>query len=193
MRNKDQATWTARLRSFGQAYHPIVHSLLLGTVLARLASSMSMPFLAIYLAKHTDVGAVMIGLIIGAGSLAGTAGGFIGGALSDLFGRRRILLGALIGWGVVFLGFAMADHILLFFLLSLLNGLCRSFYEPVSQALMADLTAKEKRFKVFSLRYLRGGGSSAGSVVRGYGQYPAFLHNGSHLPAIRLLVIPSSQ
>jgi len=48
----------------------------------------------------------------------------------------------------------MADHILLFFLLSLLNGLCRSFYEPVSQALMADLTAKEKRFKVFSLRYL---------------------------------------
>jgi len=147
-------TWTNRLRAFAQAYHPIVHSLLLGTVLARLASSMSMPFLAIYLAKHTDVGAVMIGLIIGAGSLAGTAGGFVGGTLSDLFGRRRILLGALFGWGIVFLGFAVAKSILLFFLLSLLNGLCRSFYEPVSQALMADLTEKEKRFKVFSLRYL---------------------------------------
>jgi len=144
----------SRLLEFGRAYHPIVHSLLLGTVLARLASSMSLPFLAIYLAKHTDVGAVMIGLIIGAGSLAGTVGGFVGGTLSDLFGRRKILIGALVGWGVVFLGFAMADSVILFFLLSLLNGLCRSFYEPVSQALMADLTEKEKRFQVFSLRYL---------------------------------------
>ncbi|MFC5469359.1 MDR family MFS transporter [Cohnella suwonensis] len=146
--------WFNRLRMFGRAYHPIVHSLLVGTILARLASSMSLPFLAIYLAKHTDLSAIMIGVIIGAGSLAGTAGGFVGGALSDLFGRRKILLGALFGWAVVFFGFAMAESAIVFFLLSLLNGLCRSFYEPVSQALMADLTPKETRFKVFSLRYL---------------------------------------
>jgi len=154
MRNNNKPNLASRFFAFGRAYHPIVHSLLLGTVLARLASSMSMPFLAIYLAKHTDVGTMTIGLIIGAGSLAGTAGGFVGGALSDLFGRRRILLGALVGWGVVFLGFAIAGNVVPFFLFSLLNGLCRSFYEPVSQALMADLTEKEKRFKVFSLRYL---------------------------------------
>jgi MFS family permease len=42
----------------------------------------------------------------------------------------------------------------MFLALNLLNGLCRSFYEPVSQALMADLTPREKRFRVFSLRYL---------------------------------------
>jgi MFS family permease len=139
---------------FVKSYHPIVHSLLIGTILARMASSMSLPFLAIYLLKQTDMSAVMIGLVIGAGSLAGTLGGFIGGALSDQFGRRKILLGALFGWGIVFLGFAIVKSALLFFLLSLLNGLCRSFYEPVSQALMADLTEKDKRFKVFSLRYL---------------------------------------
>jgi len=139
---------------FRSSYHPIVHSLLLGTILARLASSMSLPFLAIHLAKNTDLDAVMIGFIVGAGSLAGTFGGFVGGTLSDLFGRRKIMLGALVGWGVVFVGFAAAHHVALFLLLSLLNGLCRSFYEPVSQALMADLTEKEKRMRVFSLRYL---------------------------------------
>jgi MFS family permease len=143
-----------KLLLYAQAYHPIVHSLLLGTILARAASSMSLPFLAIYLSKHTGMNPVMIGLVIGAGSLAGTAGGFVGGALSDQFGRRKILFGALFGWAVVFLGFAVVKSVLLFFILSLLNGLCRSFYEPVSQALMADLTEKEKRFKVFSLRYL---------------------------------------
>lgn len=143
-----------RFKLFAQDYHPIVHSLLVGTILARVASSMSLPFLAIYLSKHTELGAGMIGLIIGAGSLAATVGGFVGGALSDQFGRRKIMLAALFGWTVVFLGFALSKSAVLFFMFSLLNGLCRSFYEPVSQALMADLTPKERRMSVFSLRYL---------------------------------------
>lgn len=143
-----------RIHQFRKSYHPIVHSLLLGTVLVRLASSMSMPFLAVYLAKHTDLNAASIGLVLGASSLAGMVGGFIGGALSDKFGRRIILLGALFGYCLVFLGFAAATGVISLFLLCLLNGLCRSFYEPVSQALMSDLTEPEKRIGMFSLRYL---------------------------------------
>ncbi|MFD1952989.1 MDR family MFS transporter [Paenibacillus thailandensis] len=146
--------WSANARLFIHSYHPIVHSLLLGTILARIASSMSMPFLAIYLMNHTDLNAGTIGLVLGASALAGTVGGFVGGALSDKFGRRKILLGALFGWCLVFFGFAGTHHVILLFILCLLNGLCRSFYEPVSQALMSDLTEKERRFKVFSLRYL---------------------------------------
>ena len=72
-----------RLRGFLGFFHPIVHTLILGTVMARAASSMSLPFLAIYLARHTSMSAVMIGIVIGMGSLAGTIGGFIGGTLSD--------------------------------------------------------------------------------------------------------------
>jgi MFS family permease len=134
--------------------HPIVISLLLGTVLARAASAMSLPFLAIYLAKTTAMSHGAIGLVAGAGSLAGTLGGFFGGALSDRFGRRVIMLAALFGWAAVFVGFSLAKLPAVFLLLSMVNGLCRSFYEPVSQALMADLTPKERRFRVFSLRYL---------------------------------------
>lgn len=137
-----------------RTYHPIVLSLLVGTVLARAASSMSLPFLAIYLAKTTSLNAVAIGFIAGAGSLAGTLGGFFGGALSDRFGRRIIMLAALFGWAFVFTGFSFVKLPALFFILSTINGLCRSFYEPVSQALMSDLTPKEQRFRVFSLRYL---------------------------------------
>lgn len=143
-----------RLRGFLSSYHPIVHTLILGTVMARAASSMSLPFLAIYLARHTSMSAVMIGIVIGMGSLAGTVGGFIGGTLSDRFGRRIIMLAALFGWAFVFLGFGMVKLPILFMLLNMLNGLCRSFYEPVSQALMADLTEPAKRLKVFSMRYM---------------------------------------
>jgi MFS family permease len=142
------------LRLFIKDYHPIVHSILLGTILARAASSMSMPFLALYLSRHTDMSAVTIGLVIGAGPLAGTFGGFFGGALSDRLGRKSVMMAALYVWGLMFIGFGLATETWMFLALNVLNGLCRSFYEPVSQALMADLTPKEKRFRVFSLRYM---------------------------------------
>lgn len=143
-----------RLRGFLSSFHPIVHTLILGTVMARAASSMSLPFLAIYLARHTSMSAVMIGIVIGMGALTGTVGGFIGGTLSDRFGRRIIMLAALFGWAFVFIGFGVVKLPILFMLLNMLNGLCRSFYEPVSQVLMADLTEPEKRLKVFSMRYM---------------------------------------
>jgi len=143
-------------RVFGTVtqFHPIVQVLLAGTIFARIASSMSLPFLAIYLLAATDMSPTMIGVTVGIGSLAGMLGGFFGGYLSDRFGRRIIMLAAIYMWGFVFLGFAFTGVPIIFALLNAINGLCRSFYEPVSQALMADLTGKEKRYQVFSLRYM---------------------------------------
>ncbi|ANE45626.1 membrane protein [Paenibacillus swuensis] len=135
-------------------FHPVVLVLLAGTVFARAASSMSLPFLAIYLHKTAGMDALTIGFIIGLGSLTGTLGGFFGGHLSDKVGRKGVMLAAVYLWGLVFLGFALTKEPWLLALLNMLNGLCRSWYEPVSQALMADVTDKEKRMRVFSLRYL---------------------------------------
>lgn len=142
-----------RFRIFLASYHPIVHSLIVGTVLARAAGSMSMPFMAIYLSIHMHMSPTLIGITIGVGSLAGTIGGFIGGTLSDRLGRKKVMMGALYTWGIVFICFSLASQVWIFILLSTLNGLCRSFFEPVSQALMGDLTEPERRLKVFSLRY----------------------------------------
>ncbi|CAG7625578.1 Multidrug resistance protein MdtH [Paenibacillus solanacearum] len=168
---------SGRVASFLKQYHPIVHLLLVGTVMARMASSMSMPFLAIYLSRESQLSPLLIGAIIGLGSLAGTAGGFVGGALSDRFGRKAIMMTALLGWVVVFAGFALAKATLAFMLLNMLGGLCRSLYEPVSQALMADVTEKEKRLKVFSLRYIAiNVGVAAGPLLGAYvGAFEAWL------------------
>lgn len=158
-----------RLLLFVREYHPIVHVLLVGTVLARAASSMSMPFLAIYLSRESALSPLLIGAIIGFGSLAGMFGGFIGGALSDRLGRKCIMMIALASWVVVFSGFALAQAPIAFMLLNMLNGLCRSLYEPVSQALMADVTDKAKRLRVFSLRYMAiNVGVAAGPLLGAY-------------------------
>ncbi|WP_313731601.1 MDR family MFS transporter [Cohnella nanjingensis] len=164
-----------------RSYHPIVLSLLVGQMISRIATSMSMPFLALYLAKHTDMSAAMIGIVAGAGALAGTFGGFIGGALSDRYSRRIIMFISLFAWSAVFVGFALTTQPALLLLLSLLNGLCRSWFEPVAQVLMADLTEPERRFKVFSMRYLMGNvGFSIGPLIGvwlgvGSGAFPFLL------------------
>ncbi|MGG2935471.1 MFS transporter [Bacillus cereus] len=133
--------------------HPLGMSIILGTLFARFATSMSIPFLAIYLTTVKGVSAGMTGAIIGTSALVGVFASFIGGNLSDRFGRNMILIWSMIVWVFVFIGFSLADHVLSFFLLNALNGLCRSFFEPTSRALLSDLTKPEYRLLVYNLRY----------------------------------------
>jgi MFS family permease len=144
--NKLQIAW--------RAYHPVVHLLMAGTVFVMLTQSMSLPFLAIYLSQTTALGPAEIGMIIGAGPLAGTVGGFLGGLLSDLFGRRKLMLLSMLLMALVYAGFVVSSDPLFLLANSVLRGLAASFYGTISKALMGDLTAPEKRFRVFSNRYL---------------------------------------
>ncbi|MEK4092034.1 MDR family MFS transporter [Viridibacillus sp. FSL H8-0110] len=138
---------------FLQQFHPLVWIILGGTVFTRIASFMAMPFLALYLHKDLGAGPLLIGITIGIAPLLSTIGGFIGGYLTDRFGRKRILLITVFVWSTVFIGFATTNIVAMFIVLNAINGLCRSFFEPATQALMIDFTPQEKRKRLFSLRY----------------------------------------
>ncbi|MEX2103914.1 MAG: MFS transporter, partial [Bacilli bacterium] len=142
-----------KFRSFFNTFHPVVITLFLGTMMSRMATSMSLPFMAIYLSINTDMNPLLIGITVGVGPLTSTLVGFIGGSISDRIGRKIVMLGALFTWSVVFIGFAVVDQTWMFIVLSMLNGACKSCFEPVSQALMIDLTPKDLRYRVFSIRY----------------------------------------
>ncbi|MDP4084974.1 MAG: MFS transporter [Bacillota bacterium] len=153
---------------FGQ-FHKMVWVLLIGTVLARGSSFMTLPFLSIYLSRNMDLPPIIIGLTVGMSPLMGTVGGFIGGNLSDRFGRKRIMLISVLSIAIVFYCFTIAKSQVMFILLNALNGLCNSCFEPISQALMADLTDKKKRMKVYSLRYTAINiGASVGPLIGAY-------------------------
>ncbi|MGG2014667.1 MDR family MFS transporter [Bacillus sp. S10(2024)] len=133
--------------------HPIGMTIIFGTLFARFATSMSIPFLAIYLTNAKEISAGVTGAIIGTSALVGVFASFIGGNLSDRYGRKKIMLSSIIVWILVFIGFGFAEHVAAFFLLNALNGMCRSFFEPTSRALLSDLTKPEHRLMVFNLRY----------------------------------------
>ncbi|MGF2616066.1 MFS transporter [Rossellomorea vietnamensis] len=157
------------LKNYINQFHPIIWVLLTGTVLSRGAMFMTMPFLAIYLSRNMEMHPLMIGLTVGISPLIATIGGFIGGHLSDRFGRKPVLMVSLITISLVFYGFSIAEHPLWFILLNALNGLSNSFFEPTSQALMADLTKKEERMKAYSLRYTAINiGAAAGPLAGAY-------------------------
>ncbi|MEH7073192.1 MDR family MFS transporter [Neobacillus drentensis] len=159
----------AKIKNYIGQFHPIVWVLLIGTVLSRGAAFMTLPFLSIYLSRHMDLSPIVIGLTVGMSPLMGTVGGFIGGHLSDRFGRKPVMLISLFTVALVYYGFTVASSPGWFVLLNALNGLSNSFFEPTAQALMADLTDKEKRMKVYSLRYTAMNiGASVGPLVGAY-------------------------
>lgn len=134
-------------------FHPLVWQLIAGTVFSRAASFMTLPFLAIYLQNDLHASPIMIGLAVGISELTATLGGFFGGFLTDRFGRKKMIIISLIGWSIIFYGFAFANSVWIFIFCNALNGLCRAFFEPASQALMIDYTAFDKRRRLFSIRY----------------------------------------
>lgn len=142
-----------KIKSYMGEFHPIVWVLLIGTILSRGSAFMTLPFLSIYLSRHLNLPPEIIGLTVGISPLMGTVGGFIGGHLSDRFGRKKVMQIALFAISFVYFGFTIAKSQGWFILLNALNGLCNSFFEPTSQALMADVTEKKNRMKAYSLRY----------------------------------------
>ncbi|MCM3388776.1 MFS transporter [Ureibacillus chungkukjangi] len=134
-------------------FHPLVWSILLGTIFTRAASFMTIPFLALYLHNELHATPLVIGVTLGAAQLFATFGGIFGGYLTDKLGRKLVIIFTIFVWSGVFIGFALVQNVLLFIILSSLNGLCRSFFEPATQALMIDFTEKEKRRRLFSIRY----------------------------------------
>ncbi|MED1470458.1 MFS transporter [Bacillus salipaludis] len=158
-----------KIKTYLGQFHTIVWVLLIGTVLARGSAFMTLPFLSIYLSRNMDLPPVVIGLTVGMSPLMATVGGFIGGHLSDRYGRKRVMLLSLFTLAIVYYGFTIASSQGWFIFLNALNGLCNSFFEPTSQALMADITDKKNRMKAYSLRYTAINiGASVGPLIGAY-------------------------
>ena len=62
----------------------------------RLGGALIFPFLSLYITTRFHVGLTEVGLLLGVWSISGLAGSILGGALTDRFGRRFMLIFGLI-------------------------------------------------------------------------------------------------
>lgn len=142
-------------------YDAIIWSTILGVLLSRMGTSMTVPFLTFFLYKKAGISIAHAGLVAGIAFLVYALTGFLGGSLSDRYGRKELLLGSVIGYSVVFFGFGifgeeLKNPIAIGLVFTLLNagaGLCRAWTETLGQAILADRVTIEQKINAFSLRY----------------------------------------
>ncbi|KAA9006561.1 MFS transporter [Paenibacillus spiritus] len=141
------------MKSHLRGIHPLAWTIILGTLFGRLVSSMSIPFLSIYLVRHLGASTTQTGMTIAVSSLAGVLVSFYGGYISDIIGRKKVMLFSIFGWASVFVAFSGSTVLWMFFVVNTLNGLCRALFEPTSRALLSDITSPDKKLLIFNLRY----------------------------------------
>lgn len=147
---------------FADPRYRLITALLFGTLITRIAFFLTIPFLAIYLVLHVKISIWLAGVIISLSPLASIIGGFAGGQLSDLLGRRLLMDISLYGTALILFGFfylvylnypSITFNIICYSCLTFAIGFLSSIFHPVSQAIISDVLEPQKRLFIFQIRY----------------------------------------
>ncbi|NTU75366.1 MAG: MFS transporter [Anaerolineaceae bacterium] len=109
------------------------------------------PFFALYLTSKFHIGMTEAGLLIGLFSICGLAGSMVGGALTDKFGRKKMMLFGLVFSALSMLAFGFANSLSLMYFLCVFVGLLSNVAGPAHSAMVADLLPEEKRQEGYSI------------------------------------------
>ena len=93
------------------------------------------------------------GLAVSLFSLGGLVGGPVGGALADRFGRKPVLVGALLGTAGAWLLLSQMHSLVSIAAATLLVGVCSNLGRPAMAAAIADVVPEEHRRRAFGLHY----------------------------------------
>ena len=121
------------------------------------------------LARELGAGPSLVGFVMGASTLTGIFVKLPAGALSDLFGRRRLLLaGALVFASMPFTYLAVSTLALLI-VLRFVHGSATAIFGPVASASLSDVAPRASRGTWLSMySTAQGAGQALGPVIAGY-------------------------
>ncbi|UYP45634.1 Multidrug resistance protein MdtH [Candidatus Lokiarchaeum ossiferum] len=125
--------------------------LVLGTFIDQLGGFMLFPFYSIYVMEHFEVTMIEVGLLFSMYAIGALFGGFLGGMLTDKYGRRSIMLFGLVisGLGSLLMGFI--NDLTIFYIISLLLGALGDIGMPAQQAMVADLLPEKQQMEGFGI------------------------------------------
>lgn len=116
-----------------------------------IGSALLFPFFALYITEKFGVGMTQAGVLIGMSSFFGIVGSMIGGALTDRFGRRRLILFGLVFSALSSLSFGLASDVNLLYPLVVFVGILSRLAAPAQDAMMADILPESKRQEGFGI------------------------------------------
>ncbi len=117
----------------------------------RVGGTMIFPFFALYITSKFHVGMTQAGLLLGTFSFFSMIGSFIGGALTDRFGRKFMVIFGLVFSATSALSMGFVNDLRLFYVLAGAVGLLSDIAGPAWQAMIADILPEDKRTDGYGL------------------------------------------
>lgn len=141
--------------------------LLLGSFLTRGSYYMVWPFLAVILYEKFALSATEIGLILSIAAVVSVFVSFIGSALSDKFGRHKLMYATGFLYIFSFSLLAQADSILAMVTVITLCAMATSLWRPLTSALIGDIISdlKTRELAMQSLYFVINVGCAIGPIV----------------------------
>lgn len=130
-----------------------VYVLCLGTFVNR-AGTLVVPFMTLYLREQLHQSIQFATFAMGALGLGAVSAGLVGGHLADLFGRRIIMLTALIGSAAILIGLSFVKAPTAFLVGIALFAFVGDMYRPAASAMIGDLVEPARRPHAFGMMYV---------------------------------------
>jgi MFS family permease len=157
---------TLLYREFPQKFWIVV----LVSFIDRVGGTLLFPFFSLYITQRFHVGMTQAGVVLGLFSIFGLLGGVIGGALTDKFGRRKLILFGLVFSAVSTLSLGLVNRYSVLIPLAVVIGLLSDIASPAHGAMVADLLPERQRQEGFGILRVAGNmawiiGPSVGGFV----------------------------
>ena len=117
----------------------------------RVGGTLLFPFFSLYITQRFGVGMTQAGLVLGLFSIFGLLGNVIGGALTDRFGRRKLILFGLVFSALSTLTLGLVNEFSLLIPLAVVIGLLSDIAGPAHQAMLADILPEKQRQEGFGM------------------------------------------
>ncbi len=116
-----------------------------------VGGTMLFPFFALYITEKFNVGMTEAGIVLGIFSIAGLFGQMIGGALTDKFGRRKLIIFGLVFSALSTLTLGFINNFSALIPLAIGIGLLSDIAGPAHGAMIADILPEHQRQEGFGI------------------------------------------
>lgn len=140
-----------------------------GTLVNAIGGGMVFPFLTLYLHQKLNISMTYVGVLLLIWSTSSLIGQIVGGALTDQFGRKRLMSFSLGANAIVLVGFGIADSFLFGVIVAMLGGFIGALFQPARDAMIADIVQVDKRTQAYGLiRVVANLGIAIGPAIGGF-------------------------
>jgi MFS family permease len=140
-----------------------------GTALAAYASYslVRTPVLPLF-ARDQGLSTSMVGLIVAASTITGIFLKLPAGALSDIFGRRRMLIAGALAFAIPPFFYLLPHNVVSLLMLRFVHGTATAIFGPVMAAVISDLAPPARRGSwLGTYSAAQSGGNAAGQLLGG--------------------------